>query len=241
MLQEKLPSIGFCNDLEVDYDSGFIEWCREINNIELVLTLIPFGSSKGEIEFSVQIGFDSKILKKVLDFVKPWECNPQFETLQVDRSLPTERVANLNFYMLINSYSDLICPSTFTFTPINFMEEVDSLIELLQFSLENRVLELSNTKTLSIELVKLAKSGLNRSNFGLSSSDAIVHAALLCNADGSPERAVELLNIGLELELESNKFEWSFDKKELEISNQMTRCQFDKYIRYVGKNKIEQK
>ena len=84
-IQERLPSIGFCNDVKIDYDSGFIKWCREIESIELVLALIPARSSKGEIEFSVQIGFDSKVLKEVLDSIKPWECNHQFVTFKSSR------------------------------------------------------------------------------------------------------------------------------------------------------------
>ncbi|MCV2884759.1 hypothetical protein OE749_08625 [Aestuariibacter sp. AA17] len=233
ILQEKLPSIGFCNTIKIDYESGFIEFVRDIADIELVLGLAPCSSSKGEMEFSVQIGFDSKTLKETLDLIKPWECNPEFATFHVDRSLPKERVANLNFYLLINSFDDLNCPSTFTLTPSSYIEEVETLLELLRFSLENCVLELSSASTLSNELVNLAQSGLNRTNYGLSSSNAIVHAALLLDAEGDKEKAMELLGEGLKLELESNNRTWGFDKKELEISNQITLCQFDKYIRYV--------
>lgn len=233
ILQEKLPSIGFYNELKVDYDSGFLVSSREVSNIELVLTITPCRSSKGEIECSVQFGFDSKILKEILDSIKPWECNSQLFTSQIDRSLPTERVANLNFYLLINSFNGLTCPSTFTFTLSNYKYEIEKLIKLISFSVDNCVFELSDTRVLSNELVKLARSGLNRSNYGLSSSNAMAHAALLNIANGNKERALELLDEGLKLELVVNDLTWGFDKTELEISNQISQCQYDKYTWYV--------
>lgn len=233
ILQKRLPTLGFGGEPKIDYDGGSVRWYRDVGDIELVVSLSPWHNSEGDVEFTVQIGLNSKVIKHIFDTIKPWECNTALVNIKVDRSLPTERVANLNFSLMVNFFSHLKCASTFLFTPVNYHEETDSFLELLSFTLDNIVIELSDTKKLSNELVNLSRTGRDTSDYGLSSSDAMVYAAFLNYVDGNRELAVELLGEGRDLELESNKRIWNFDKNELEVSNRQTQCQFDKYIRYV--------
>lgn len=230
-LNNDLRELGFNNTYSTDSSSGFVDYYLEVGKDLVIVSLIPieYVTVSGQVCFWVQIGMQSNSIAETLMTLKPWQCDPFFKNVEKLDDEPTKRIANIELLkFIINKSKDNNINQSLVYEieQDDFEKKIDKLYSDIHCCLEFVIPMFKDNTFLAEELIKAGNSRLGESDIGLGSSDPYVYAALLLQESNFTERALEILKLGLEKELELNTS--SFESN-LSETNEITQCRYTKF------------
>ncbi|TDF36597.1 hypothetical protein EYS14_17910 [Alteromonadaceae bacterium M269] len=231
-LSKIVTKIGFNSSVLIDQESGIVSWEQESNDIVLLLSLIPAQPNSKDICFWIQIGIESKEIKNIIDSLKLWNCDPNSFS-SIDRAYKRERIANVNFFQLLRSFSHPLAKATYAFNIDKIEDELEKLEESIDFAQTKLLYKFLDAQFIAKELYILGESKKSKLVYGLSSSDPYIFSALLYRTHGFPSEAIEMLERGLVRDIKENSVSW--EGNVLKEVNEITQCRYGKVINYLRK------